>query len=98
MRRSAIVLSLLLALGPLAGCFTMHSTVGKGPQGRGTVEKRLWYCIFGLVPLGDHPDVKQLAGGATDYRATTEVTAVDFIIGIFTSVVTIRPMTVRVEK
>lgn len=98
MKRISLMLSGALLLGALSGCFTVSQTVGRGPTGKGVSEHRAWFCCYGLFALGDVPDAKQLSGGAKDYRVTTEFTAVDVIIGIFTSAVTIMPKTVRVEK
>jgi len=53
--------------------------------------------LFGLVPLNE-VDSKALAGGAEDYTITTKFKFVDHVIGFFTSIVTVRPMTVTVQK
>ena len=81
----------------LTGCFTMTHKVGSGAQGNTTTEERQWYVLWGLVPI-NNVDSQAMAGGATDYEVVTQATPVDVIIGIFTGIVTIQPMTVKVKK
>ncbi len=81
----------------LSSCFTMKHTVGDGGQGLNSTEERQWFILFGLVPINE-VDSKQMSGGATDYTVTTEATPVDVIIGMFTGMVSVQPMTVKVTK
>ncbi len=81
----------------MTSCFTMKHNVGNGAQGNTTMEQRQWYVLWGLVPINS-VDSKSMAGGATDYTVETQMTAVDVVIGIFTGLVTVQPMTVKVKK
>lgn len=81
----------------MIGCAAHTHQVGKGAQGSEVIEQRQWYVLWGLVPMND-VDTQAMAGGATDYQITTAVTALDFVISIFTSAVTIDCRTVTVEK
>ena len=88
------IVALALAL---SGCFTLTHEVGKGAQGSSETEKRQWYALWGLVPLGE-TDSKEMANGATDYTVKSEQNIVDIILNLFTGIVTINSMTVTVTK
>ena len=78
-------------------CYTIHHTVGKGAQSHTESEKRQWYILFGLVPMGE-VDSKTLAGDATDYTVTTQWSFVDVLLNLFTGLVTISSRTITVER
>lgn len=80
----------------LTSCFTSTHVVGSGGTGE-SVKAKQWFALFGLVPLNT-VNSQQMAGGKTDYTVTTTFSFVDQLIGMFTSIVTIRPMTVEVKK
>ena len=91
-----------LALGAsllLPGCFSMQTTVGRGPQHVpvGVVTRTRWFALFGLVPMDDF-DSHALSGGVPDYRVTTEFTFSDVVMSALTSFVTFYRQTVTVEK
>lgn len=92
-----IILALSLMTMLFGGCFTMTHVVGDGSKTATTETARQWYILWGLVPL-NKVDSKSMAGGATNYTIVSEYTAVDFILNIFTSFVTIESMTVQVSK
>ncbi len=71
--------------------------MGKGAQGDSEKEKRQWYAIWGLVPLGEI-DSQDLAGDAQDYSVRTQASVLDIIINIFTGFVTITSRTITVTK
>lgn len=79
------------------GCMTMTHKVGSGAQGNTATEERQWYVLWGLVPI-NNVDSQAMAGGAADYTIVTQATAVDVIIGAFTGIITVQPMTVKVTK
>lgn len=93
---TSALLSIVLALS-LSSCYTLNHTVGKGAQGNQEQEQRVWYALWGLVPITDF-DSKGLAGGAQDYTVKSEMTFLDIVIGFFTTIVTIQPQTVTVTK
>ena len=95
----AIKLLLLtgVLLSTFAGCFTMNHVVGSGAQTGVVQTERQWYALWGLVPINT-VDSKAMAGGASNYTVKTEYTPLDFIINIFTSIVSIESMTVEVRK
>ncbi len=97
MLRKFSALVLILGLLFVIGCSTHVHTVGDGPQGNDMIESRQWYVLWGLVPM-NVVDTNAMAGAATDYEITTEHTALDFIINVFTGAVTISSRTVTVRK
>jgi hypothetical protein len=82
---------------PMTSCFTMTHKVGDGGAGQSEVAERQWYILFGLVEL-NHVRSKELAGDAASYTVTTEWTALDVIINLFTGFVTITSREVSVSK
>ena len=93
------VSAVLLIVGILfvIGCAAHVHQVGAGAKGFETVEARQWYILWGLVPINE-VDTNIMAGQTTDYEITTSITPLDFIINVFTSVVTVYSRTVVVQK
>jgi hypothetical protein len=91
--------AVLLIVGILfvIGCAAHVHQVGKGAQGNETMEARQWYVLWGLVPINE-VDTNIMAGQTTDYEITTTITPLDFIINVFTGIVTVYSRTVTVQK
>ncbi len=87
----------ILAIFVLGACYTQTHTVGAGPQTGETTEVRQWFVLYGLIPLTE-ADSQEMAAGATDYEIVTEMNLIDVVIGMFTGVVTVQPMTVTVTR
>jgi len=110
------VLALVLGIALLTtSCYTLNysssasskpvSFTGevKGQRTHFNEEKRIWYSLWGLVPISDN-DIEgsliepRTAGGAVqNLSMKSEITALDFLINIFTGLVTIYAQTVTVE-
>ncbi len=88
---------LLVAMFVASGCAAHTHVIGDGGDGSETVEQRQWYVLWGLVPIND-VDSAELADGAADYTIETEQSALDVIINIFTSIVSVNSRTVTVTK
>ena len=91
---------LILGILFVIGCSTHVHKVGNGAQSNDMndmIETRQWYVLFGLVPINE-VDTNVMAGAATDYEITTELTALDFIINVFTGMVSVSSRTVTVRK
>ncbi|MFB3133649.1 MAG: Bor/Iss family lipoprotein [Rhodothermales bacterium] len=88
---------LLFVMLVTSGCSAHTHIIGDGGDGSETVEKRQWYVLWGLVPIND-VDSAEMADGATDYTIETEQSALDVIINIFTSFVSVYSRTVTVTK
>ncbi len=81
----------------MTGCYTMNHVVGEGAKGSTVEMERQWYVLWGLVPI-NKVDSQSMAKGAKDYTITTKQSFLDIVIGLFTGVVTVYPMTVEVKK
>lgn len=81
----------------LSGCNTLNHTVGRGAQGSHEESKRVWYALWGLVPLDDDFDSQELAGSATDYDVESQWTFTDIVLNIFTSLLSFNSQTVTVK-
>ena len=81
----------------LTSCLSHKHIVGNGPQTGVKIERKQWYALWGLVPVGD-VNTKELAGGAKDYEIYTRCNAGDFFLNILTSIVTFQSRTVTVTK
>jgi len=95
--KKIVLLITVVAVLTLVGCSTNIHQIGNGAQGNQIMEARQWYVLFGLVPLNE-VDTNQMAGGATDYEIKTEQNALDIIINMFTSAISVYSRTVTVTK
>ncbi len=90
---------LLLIMVPLlvVSCTTHTHMVGTGPQ-TGQVESATqWFALFGLIPINS-VNTNAMAGGAVNYEIKTSTEAIDIIIGIPASWITVSRRTVAVTK
>lgn len=87
----------LIGLLLITACSAHIHTVGSGPTGSDAQIQRQWYVLWGIVPINS-VDSHAMAGNATNYRIRTEVTPVDFIISMFTGMVTVSCRSVTVTK
>jgi hypothetical protein len=87
----------------LAGCFTIR-VGGKAELAPSTEEgtkiahKRCWYALWGLVPIGDNSTDSLIPATAKKVRVETKYTVPDFLINIFTLIVTIETFTVEIYE
>ena len=95
--KKIVAIIMLISLIALVGCSANIHQVGKDAQGNDVVEARQWYILFGLAPLNE-VDTNQMAGDAVDYEIKTEQSALDIILNMFTSAVTVYSRTVTVTK
>lgn len=93
---SAILIVMLIA-ALIIGCATHMHNIGNGSQTGVKETARQWYILWGLVPLNT-VNTHTMAGNATDYEIKTEISFIDFLIGIPASYITIRSRTVTVTK
>ncbi len=105
--RKLIALALIVSLSLLTGCFTMKyaapagSSVSTLSEGQSTTVKKsvkVWYALWGAVPISNNSAEKIIAqNNLTAARVKTQVQFVDYVIGIFTGLVSIVPATMIVE-
>ena len=95
--KNTMALLMLISTLTLASCWTMTHTVGQGGQGGQIETAKQWYVLWGLVPISE-VDSKEMAGGASDYTVTTEMTFIDGLISAVLGGISIGTRTVEVEK
>lgn len=79
----------------LTSCYSYTTVVGNGAQGSQEVTATNHYLIYGLAPVG-LSDAKVMAGGATDYTVTTEISFINgFLAGLTCGIYTPTTTTVR---
>ena len=96
MKKSLTVVMIVSTLF-IVGCMTHVHTVGTGPQTGQVTSARQWYILWGLVPLNS-VDTNSMAGGAANYEIKTSTEALDIIIGIPASYVSVRSRTITITK
>ena len=103
-RKKLVSLILLLAVTmSLVGCFTIR-VGGKGELAPSTEEgtklahKRCWYALWGLVPIGDNSTDSLIPESAKKVRLETKYTVPDFLINIFTILLTIETFSVEIYE
>lgn len=75
----------------------------KGERAHFNEEKWIWYALWGLVPISDNDIEKSLveprtAGGAIqNLSIRSEFTATNWLVNLFTGIVTMGAQTVTVE-
>jgi len=98
----SLVLLIAVCMG-VAGCFTIKIG-GKGElalsteEGTKIAQKRCWYALWGLVPIGDNSTDSLIPGTVKKVRVETKYTIVDALINIFTFIVTIETFTVEIYE
>jgi len=99
-----VSLILLLAVSmSVAGCFTIR-VGGKAELAPSTEEgtkiahKRCWYALWGLVPIGDNSTDSLIPETVKKVRVETKYTVSDFLINIFTFILTIETFTVEIYE
>ena len=102
--KKLVSLILLLALTmSMAGCFTIRIG-GKAELAASTEEgtkiagKRCWYALWGLVPIGDNSTDSLIPGTVKKVRVKTKYKVTDFLINIFTGIVTIETFSVEIYE
>jgi hypothetical protein len=91
---TALVLGTMLVS---TGCQAHRHVVGNGGGDGTEMEARQWYVLWGLVPIND-VDTAEMVEGASDYTIETEISPLDFVINLFTGIVTVYSRTVTVTQ
>ncbi|MFQ5570801.1 MAG: Bor/Iss family lipoprotein [Rhodothermales bacterium] len=80
-----------------SGCMLHTHVVGSGASQGDIQEARQWYILWGLVPINE-VDTADMTTGSSNYVIETQVTPLDFVINIFTGIVTVYSRSVTVTK
>lgn len=87
----------------VAGCYTIKiggkaELAPSTEEGTKIAEKRCWYALWGLVPIGDNSTDSVIPGTVKKVRMETKYTVLDFLINMFTGVVTIETFSVQIYE
>ena len=99
-----IALILLVAVTmSVAGCFTIRiggkaELAPSAEEGTKIAEKRCWYALWGLVPISDNSTDALIPSTAKKVRVETKYKVSDFLINMFTFIVTIETFSVEVYE
>ena len=106
MIKSKKLVSLILLVAvtiSVVGCFTIR-VGGKAElapsteEGTKIADKRCWYALWGLVPIGDNSTDSLIPESVKKVRVETKYTISDFLINIFTFILTIETFTVEIYE
>ena len=103
MKKLVSLILLLAVIMSVAGCFTIR-VGGKAElapsieEGTKIAHKRCWYALWGLVPISDNSTDSLIPESAKKVRVETKYTVPDFLINIFTILVSIETFTVEIYE
>jgi len=103
-KRKIITLCLLVVLIiSFTGCYTIKvggkaQLASSDQSGTLVAEKRYWYALYGLIPLGDNSTDNYIPATANKVRVETKITFLDYIINLFTGIVTIYSATAEIYE
>jgi hypothetical protein len=103
-KRKWIALLLLFAIATsTVGCITIK-VGGKAQlapsteEGTKVAQKRCWFILFGLVPLGDNSIDSYIPATAAKVRVETKWTLLDIVMNLFTELLTIVSFTAEIYE
>ena len=103
-RKNLVNLIVLVAVAmSVAGCFTIR-VGGKAElapsteEGTKIADKRCWYALWGLVPIGDNSTDSLIPETVKKARVETKYAFSDALINIFTIWVSIETFTVEIYE
>ena len=87
----------------LAGCFTIKiggkaQLASSDEAGTLVAQKRCWYALYGLIPLGDNSTDPVMPPTANQVRVETKITVLDALINMFTLMVSIETLSVEIYE
>src|SRR5512143_3597411 len=103
-RRKLVSLILLVAIAvSVAGCFSIRiggkaELAPSTEEGTKIAQKRCWYALWGLVPISDNTTDSLIPETAKRVRVETKHTVSNFLINIFTVLVSIETFTVEIYE
>jgi hypothetical protein len=102
--KKLVSLILLVAVTiSIAGCFTIRvggkaELASSTEEGTRIAQKRCWYALWGLLPIGDNSTDSLIPETVKKVRVETKYTVSDFLINIFTILVSIETFTVEIYE
>jgi hypothetical protein len=89
--RRVVALVLLLSLGAtLIGCFTIKvggraELAPSSDEGRKIAQRRCWYALFGMIPLGNNSTDGLIPANVKKVRVETKYTIAGMLLNILTA-------------
>src|SRR5512139_3656531 len=103
MKKLVSLILLFTVAMSIAGCFTIR-VGGKAELALSTevgtkiAQKRCWYALWGLVPISDNTTDSLIPETVKKVRVETKHTVSNFLINIFTILVSIETFTVEIYE
>ena len=87
----------------IVGCFTIKiggktELAPSTEEGKKIAQKRCWYALYGLVPISDNSTDSLIPGTAKKIRVETKYKVSDFLINIFTGIVSIETFSLEIYE
>ena len=103
MKKIVSLILLLAVTTSIAGCFTIRvggkaELASSTEEGTKIAHKRCWYALWGLVPISDNTTDSLIPETTKKVRVETKHTVPDFLINIFTIILTIETFTVEIYE
>ncbi len=98
----SVVLIFVLAMA-MVGCYTIKiggkaELAPSTEEGTKIAQKRCWYALYGLIPIGDNSTDSVIPGTAKKIRVETKYKISDFLINIFTIIVSIETFSLEIYE
>jgi hypothetical protein len=98
----SIILLFAVIMG-VVGCYTIRvggkaELAPSSEEGTKIAGKRCWYALWGLVPIGDNSTDALIPATAKKVRVETKYKISDFLINIFTFIVSIGTFSVEIYE
>ncbi len=97
------LLGLFILVMSIAGCFTIKvggkaQLASRYEAGTLVAQKRCWYALYGLIPLGDNSTDSIIPETAKKVRVETKYKLTDALINLFTGLVSIETFSVEIYE
>jgi len=97
------VVLLVALIMSVVGCYTIKiggkaDLAPSTEEGTKIAQKRCWYALYGLVPISDNSTDSLIPGTVKKVRVETKYKVSDFLINIFTGLVTIETFSVEIYE
>lgn len=93
-RKLVLVFLLIIFAASLTGCYTIkvggnnQQLASSNESGTLVAEKRVWYALWGIVPISDN-STDSMAPSVKKVKVETTHTFLDYVISFFTGIVSI---------
>ncbi len=102
-KRILCLVLMLVVTTSVIGCFTIK-VGGKAElapsteEGTKIAQKRCWYALYGLIPISDNSTDSLIPAAVKRVRVETKYKVSDFLINIFTGLVTIETFSIEIYE